>query len=182
MKKLKGRRIVLAVTGGIAAYKACALASKLVHSGAAVRAVMTHTATRLVGPLTLQALTNHPVVAGDEGGVAAHGMEHIELAQWGEILVVVPCTAHMLGMLAHGLGGDVVSTLSLAFRGPQVLCPAMNPHMWQKPAVRRNVKTLRGDGFIVVEPETGPTACGEEGEGRLPAEERLIEIIAQHLP
>ena len=176
----KGRRMLIAVCGGISAYKVCGLVSTLSQRGAEVRVAMTSMATRFVGPLSFEALCGHPVLLEVEG----HGertMEHIESARWAEVLLVAPCTANMLAKLAMGLGDDVVSTLSLAFAGPQVLAPAMNPVMWSKPSLQRNLMTLTEDGFVVIPPEEGLMACGDTGVGRLPTESVLLDALARAL-
>lgn len=178
----KDRRIVIGVTGCVAAYKSCGLASALVQAGAGVRVIMTAAAATLVGPKTFQALTGSPVVFPGQPESSLGGMAHVDLARWGELLVIAPCTANTLGKIACGLADEPVSTLSLAFRGPQLLIPAMNPAMWAKASVGRNVETLRKDGYRVMQPEKGRMACGEEGEGRMPAEESIQAEMLKLLP
>lgn len=177
---LRGRRVVIALSGGISAYKICGLVSTLVQAGVEVRVVMTEMATRFVGPLSFEALTGQTVIV-DVDGHGAESMEHIHAAKWGECFLLAPCTANMLAKLSLGLADEVVSTISLAFVGPQVLAPAMNPEMWKKASVRRNVEQLREDGFKVVEPAEGYMACGDTGVGRLPSEETLIEALVEAL-
>ena len=164
---MEQRRILIAVGGGIAAYKAPELVRALVRSGHAVRCAMTSAAERFVTPLVLQTLTGAPVRSDlfdltEEGQIG-----HIELADWAELLVVAPCTANLLGKLAHGLGDDLVSTLALATRAPLLLAPAMNVNMWGHAATRENVAILRERGARFVGPEAGELACGWEGEGRM---------------
>jgi phosphopantothenoylcysteine decarboxylase/phosphopantothenate--cysteine ligase len=177
---LAGRRVLIAVCGGISAYKVCGLVSTLTQQGANVRVAMTSMATRFVGPLSFEALCGHPVLLEVEGQ-GDHAMEHIESARWAEVFLIAPCTANMLAKLALGLGDDVISTLSLAFAGPQVLAPAMNPVMWSKPSLKRNIKTLTQDGFTVIEPEEGLMACGDTGVGRLPSETVLLKALSEKL-
>lgn len=166
---LRGRRVLLAVTGGIAAYRSAELARALMHLGAEVRVLMTEHATRLVTPLTFATLTGQPVATdawrrGDE----PEAMPHIALRQWAEVLVVCPATANALGKCAHGIADDILSTTYLSCsRLPVVFAPAMNPDMWAHPAVRDNVAVLRRRGHAIIGPARGGTACGEEGEGRL---------------
>lgn len=181
-KNLKGRKVLIGVCGGIAAYKICGLVSTLTQVGVGVRVVMTREATRLIGPLSFRALSGHPVLSDREGELADNGMEHIEWARWAELLLVAPCTAHMLSVLAAGSATDSLSTLSLAFSGPQLIVPAMNPTMWAKAAVQRNAAQLREDGYILLGPEKGATACGEVGVGRMAEEKDLIDAIARYLP
>jgi phosphopantothenoylcysteine decarboxylase/phosphopantothenate--cysteine ligase len=175
---MKDRELVLGVTGGIAAYKTAALVSQLVQAGAGVTVVMTESATRLVGPKTFEALTGRPVRL-ETFGLGAH--PHIELAEAAELLCVAPATANLLAKAAHGLADDLLSTLLLAFHGPMILAPAMNSHMWEKPAVQRNVAQLRADGFLFVDPEEGYLSCRTVGPGRMASPEKIFQRIAQAL-
>ncbi len=175
---MNGRRLVIGVTGGIAAYKTAALVSRLVQAGATVTVVMTQAATRLVGPKTFEALTGRPVRT-DMWGPGAH--PHIELAEEAELLCVAPATANVLAKAACGLADDLLSTLLLAFSGPIVLAPAMNSRMWEKPAVQRNVEQLRADGFLLVDPEEGYLSCGAVGMGRMASPDTIFQVIADTL-
>jgi phosphopantothenoylcysteine decarboxylase len=175
---MKGRELVIGVTGGIAAYKTAALVSQLVQAGAGVSVVMTRSATRLVGPKTFEALSGRPVGV-DTFGPGAH--PHIELAQRAELLCVAPATANLLAKAAHGLADDLLSTLLLAFEGPILLAPAMNNHMWEKPSVQRNVRQLRDDGFLLIDPEEGYLSCRAVGPGRMASPEKIFQVIAQTL-
>ena len=175
---MNGRRLVIGVTGGIAAYKTAALVSRLVQAGATVTVVMTESATRLVGPKTFEALTGRPVRT-DMWGPGAH--PHIELAEEAELLCVAPATANLLAKAACGLADDLLSTLLLAFSGPIVLAPAMNSHMWNKPAVQRNVEQLRADRFLLVDPEEGYLSCGTVGVGRMASPDKIFQVIADTL-
>jgi len=175
---MKGRELVIGVTGGIAAYKTAALVSQLVQAGAGVWVVMTRSATRLVGPKTFEALSGRPVGV-DTFGPGAH--PHIELAQQGELLCVAPATANLLAKAAHGLADDLLSTLLLAFEGPILLAPAMNSHMWEKPSVQRNVRQLRDDGFLLIDPEEGYLSCRAVGPGRMASPEKIFQVIAETL-
>jgi phosphopantothenoylcysteine decarboxylase/phosphopantothenate--cysteine ligase len=175
---LQNREIVIGVTGGIAAYKTAMLVSRLVQSGAGVLVVMTKGATQLVAPKTFEALTRRPVAMGmwDTG---IH--PHLELAQEADLLCVAPATANFLAKAALGLADDLLSTLWLAFTGPQVVAPAMNTAMWEKPAVKRNLDVLRQDGVHIIEPETGYLSCGTVGAGRMAEPEKILQVITEIL-
>lgn len=175
---MNGRELVIGVTGGIAAYKTAALVSRLVQAGAGVSVVMTRSATRLVGPKTFEALSGRPVRIGVFGR-GAH--PHIELADAAELVCVAPATANLLAKAANGLGDDLLSTLLLSFDGPIVLAPAMNSRMWAKPAVQRNCRQLRDDGFLLIDPEEGYLSCGAVGPGRMASPEKIFQVIADAL-
>lgn len=175
---MNGRELLLGVTGGIAAYKAAALASRLVQAGANLRVVMTRNATQLVGPKTFEALSGKPVLL-DTFGPGAH--PHIEPAQTAELFCVAPATANILAKAAHGIADDLLSTLLLSFEGPVVMAPAMNCQMWAKPVVQRNLQQLRDDGVVLVDPEEGYLSCGVKGIGRMASPEVLFDVIAQQL-
>ncbi len=175
---MKGRELLVGVTGGIAAYKTAALVSRLVQAGACVTVVMTESATKLVGPKTFEALTGR-AVGLDTFGPGAH--PHIDPADAAELFCVAPATANLLGKAACGLADDLVSTLLLSFHGPVILAPAMNVHMWEKPAVQRNVRRVREDGYLLVEPEEGYLSCGAVGTGRMASPETIFDVIAQTL-
>lgn len=175
---MNGRELVVGVTGGIAAYKTAMLVSRLVQAGAGVSVVMTRSATELVGPKTFEALTGRPVRT-EVFGPGAH--PHIELARQGELLCVAPATANLLAKAASGLADDLLTTLLLSFAGPIVLAPAMNSQMWSKPAVERNLRRLRDDGFLVIDPEVGYLSCGATGPGRMASPEKIFGVIAETL-
>ena len=173
---LKGREVVIGVTGGIAAYKTAALVSRLVQAGAGVSVVMTEAATRLVGPKTFEALSGRPVRI-DTFGAGPH--PHIELAETAELLCIAPATANLLAKAACGLADDLLSTVLLSFDGPVILAPAMNSHMWEKPAVVRNVQRLRDDGLLLIGPEEGYLSCGTHGLGRMASPEKIFQLILE---
>ena len=175
---MKGRELIVGVTGGIAAYKTAALVSRLVQAGAGVSVVMTRSATKLVGPKTFEALTGRPVGTRTFGR-GAH--PHIELAEAAELLCVAPATANVLAKAAWGIADDLLSTLLLSFDGPVIMAPAMNVRMWKKPAVRRNVEQLRTDGVLLVGPEEGYLSCGTQGVGRMAEPEMIFQTIAEQL-
>lgn len=177
---LAGRRIVLGITGGVAAYKAAYLARRLVEHGAQVRVVMTRSATQFVGAQTLAAITgSHPVVElFDDDDVSPH----TTLARWADSIVVAPATAATLSRLATGLSDDAVSATVLASTSPVVLAPAMHTEMWEQPATQRNIATLIADGYTIVGPDVGALAGGDEGVGRLADPDEIAESVAGVLP
>ncbi len=183
---LKGKRLVIGMTGGIAAYKVCELVRRLQDEGATVRVVMTRAAQEFVTPTTMQALSGQPVATGEWGEAGArvdNAMPHIELSRDADAILVAPCTASFIAKLAHGVADDLLSTLALARRlspaCPLLVAPAMNVEMWNNPATQRNVATIRGDGIEVLGPASGSQACGESGAGRmLEAHELLEDLIA----
>jgi phosphopantothenoylcysteine decarboxylase/phosphopantothenate--cysteine ligase len=174
---LEGKRIVLGVTGGIAAYKVATLASHLTQAGAEVDAVMTEAATRFVSPLTFEALTGRPVYTDmwrtSESALPVH-VTHVGLAHEADLLVVAPATANSLAKLVTGLADDLLSTLAVAARCPVLLAPAMDVGMWTNAATRSNVATLRARGVVLAGPGEGRMASGLEGEGRLLEPEDLL--------
>jgi len=175
---LQGRRILLGVSGGIAAYKSPMLVRRLREAGADVQVVVTRSAARFVTTTTLQAVSGRPVRNDlwDEDAEAAMG--HIELARWAEILVVAPATADVLSRFAGGRADDLLTTLRLATRAPVLLAPAMNVAMWEHAATQRNIARLREDGCSIADPDSGPMACGEFGPGRMLEPEALLERVA----
>ena len=177
---LQGREILVGVTGGIAAYKAALLVSRLVQEGAAVSVVMTEHATRFVGPLTFQALSRRPVYT-DLFAEGAYEADHIALADRAEVAVVAPATANAIGKLAGGIADDLLSTVLVALRVPVILAPAMNEAMWNHPAVQANVETLRRRRVRFVGPEEGRLACGTEGLGRMAEPETILAEIVRAL-
>jgi phosphopantothenoylcysteine decarboxylase/phosphopantothenate--cysteine ligase len=164
---LTGKRILLGITGGIAAYKAAELTRLLVKDGADVRIAMTEAATHFIGTATLQALSGQPVWSDLWDARVNDAMGHIELSRDRELIVVAPASADFMAKLAHGLADDLLSTLCVARRCPLMVAPAMNVEMWQNPATARNAETLRGDGIQIVGPASGGQACGEMGMGRM---------------
>lgn len=170
-------RIVLCCAASAALHKGADLASKLTQKGHSVRVCLTGHAARLIAPQHFEALTGEPAYA-DEFGAARHSaMDHIELSEWAELLLVAPASAGLIGQLAHGLANDLPATVALATPQsvPRVLCPAMNPHMIANPAVERNLARLVEDGWRIVEPGEGHMACGVHGRGRLA---EPLEIVA----
>ena len=174
---LQGRRVLLGVSGGIAAYKTPDLVRHLQKAGAEVRCLLTHNAARLVSPAALSALTRTPVemdLFGSDGSVYTR---HIEWAQWADAYVVAPATANTLARFSAGMADDPVSMAWLVVQAPKLLCPSMNTRMLDAPATRRNLSVLEGDGATILMPDSGDLACGETGPGRLPD----APVIAQAL-
>src|SRR4051812_39160487 len=177
------RKILLGVTGGIAAYKAPDVVRRLQDEGADVQVVMTEGAQQFVTPLTFQALSGHPVRSGlwDESAEAAMG--HIELARWAQRVLIAPASADVIARLAHGLADDLLTTLCLASNAPLAIAPAMNLRMWGHAATQANVATLRERGVNFLGPAHGPMAEAESGPGRLLEPQQIIaELAALHGP
>ncbi|GGD65060.1 bifunctional phosphopantothenoylcysteine decarboxylase/phosphopantothenate--cysteine ligase CoaBC [Paenibacillus nasutitermitis] len=176
---LKGKAIVLGISGGIAAYKAAALCSKLVQSGANVRVVMTESATKFITPLTLQTLSRHPVHLDTFHEYDPAVVSHIDLADSADLFIIAPATANILGKMAGGLADDMLSTTLLATTAQVLVAPAMNVHMYAHPAVERNMRLLAERGVLFVEPGTGQLACGYVGKGRLAEPEDIVHAAGQ---
>jgi phosphopantothenoylcysteine decarboxylase/phosphopantothenate--cysteine ligase len=171
----------LGVTGGIGAYKAVEVARLLQKRGHEVQAVMTRNARRFVGPLTFEAITQHPVITGQFAAGLNADIEHIALADRLDVLVVAPATANILGKFANGIADDFLSALYLASRAPVIVAPAMNTNMWDHEAVRANVARLEARGVHVVDPGSGYLACGWIGKGRLAEPEAIVEAVERVL-
>ncbi|KRW92394.1 phosphopantothenoylcysteine decarboxylase [Alicyclobacillus tengchongensis] len=174
---MEPKTILVGVGGGIAAYKSAALCSLLVKRGYDVQALMTEHATRFIQPLTLQALTKHPVIFDTFAEPNPSEIAHIAVADRAALYVIAPATANLIGKLAHGLADDMVTTTALAATCPTVIAPAMNVHMYEHPAVQANLATLRQRGNLVLDPGEGPLACGYTGKGRMPEPEDIAEVI-----
>src|SRR2546423_3608581 len=164
---LKGKRILLGITGGIAAYKAAALVRLLVRAAADVRVAMTEAATRFVTPMTFQALSGQPVWSDLWDSRAPDAMGHIQLSRDRELIMVAPASADFMAKVAHGLADDLLSTLCVARRCPLMLAPAMNVEMWENAATQRNLEMLRDDGALIEGPAAGDPACGDNGLCRM---------------
>src|SRR5881227_3036803 len=174
-------RVVLGVSGGIAAYKAPELVRRLRDAGADVRVILTPNAARFVSPLSLAAVSDHGVIL-DQWGDAGHGgVDHVELARWAELLLIAPATANVLAKLATGIADDALTTYALAHRAAVVVAPAMNTFMLQHPTVQQNLATLRARGVVVLDPDSGLLACGDEGAGRMPDPPAIAEFVKRHL-
>ena len=169
--------IVLAITGGIAAYKSAIFARLLVKAGFDVRVIMTTGAQAFITPLTLQALTGNEVHVSLLDEQAEAGMGHIELAKWADLIVIAPASANTLARLAMGMADDLLTTVCLATTAPVIIAPAMNQQMWAHPAVNLNVQTLRDMNYQIIQPASGEQACGDVGAGRLPEPEELLAEV-----
>lgn len=178
---LKGKTVLLGVTGGIAAYKAAALASALVKQHAAVEVVMTQHATEFITPLTFEQLTGRKVMVDTFDRNFVHQVEHISLAQRTDLVIIAPATANICGKLAHGLADDMLTTTVLACRCPKLIAPAMNTNMYENPVTQDNLDTLRHYGWEVIAPASGRLACGAVGPGKLPEPETLLQYVLYHL-
>jgi phosphopantothenoylcysteine decarboxylase/phosphopantothenate--cysteine ligase len=182
---LKGKKIVLGLSGGVACYKAAELCRALTREGAEVQVVMTDAATHFIGPVTMQALSGRTVYTDQWDGRVPNNMAHIDLTRDADAILVAPCSADFLFKLAHGATDDLLSTLCLArpHHVPLLVAPAMNVEMWEKPATQRNVAQLRLDGVCIFGPAAGSQACGETGMGRmLEPNELLEELVASFQP
>ncbi len=174
MKSIQGRKIVLAVTGGVAAYKAAELVRLLVKAGANVHVVLTEGGARFVTAVTFQALSGNPVWSDLWDARMANNMAHIDLSRDADAILIAPATADVIARLVHGLADDLLTTLCLARDCPLIVAPAMNRQMWEHPATRRNVALLHQDGVTVFGPDSGEQACGEVGMGRMLEPEALL--------
>ena len=174
---LFGKRVLLIVTGGIAAYKSALLTRLLVRSGAEVRVVMTEAAKRFVTPLTFEVLSGNPVADDLFAPHTEPEIEHIELSVWAERIVVAPATADFIAKSALGIADDLASTTIVSSRCPVYFAPAMNQAMWRSPTTKRNIETLKRDGRFVIEPGSGDLACGEEGPGRMAEPGEIVDVI-----
>ncbi len=175
---LKGKNIVLCVTGGIAAFKSVSIASGLVKLGARVDVIMTEHAQEFVTPLSFRSITKTPVVTDMFAEPDHTDIAHISLAQRADVFVIAPATANIIGKIASGIADDMVSTTVMATRAPVIICPAMNTNMYENPIVQANIEKLRSCGYIIFEPDSGLLACGDVGKGRLPEPEAIIERVA----
>ncbi|MDO8956109.1 MAG: bifunctional phosphopantothenoylcysteine decarboxylase/phosphopantothenate--cysteine ligase CoaBC [Deltaproteobacteria bacterium] len=174
---LKGRKIVLGVTGGIAAYKAAELVRELVKAQAEVHVVMTRNAQAFITPLTFQTLSGNPVTTELFNLMAESEIGHIALADRAEVLVIAPATANIIGKIAGGIADDLLTTIVMATKAPVLLAPAMNVHMWENPICQENIQRLRSRGYHFIDPEAGELACGYEGKGRLAEIPVIVEEI-----
>lgn len=177
---MRQQNILLGVSGGIAAYKACSLTSKLTQLGANVKVVMTAHATEFVSPLTFQALSRNPVYLDTFEEPDPSKIAHIDVADWADTVIIAPATANIIGKLTGGVADDMLSTLLLATQAPVYIAPAMNVHMYAHPAVMENMKQLEAWDYHFIEPGDGYLACGYVGKGRLEEPESIIKAIMDH--
>lgn len=177
IRMLKGKKVVLGVSGGIAAYKACTLVSRLVQMEVEVKVIMTKSAEEFISPLTFQALSRNPVYTDTFDEKDPEKIAHIDVADWADIFLLAPCTANIIGKLANGIADDMLSTTLLATEADVYLAPAMNVHMYAHPAVIENMQKLEKYGYKFIEPGSGYLACGYVGKGRLEDPETIIQVL-----
>ncbi|MGS2776794.1 bifunctional phosphopantothenoylcysteine decarboxylase/phosphopantothenate--cysteine ligase CoaBC [Robertmurraya sp. GLU-23] len=176
---MRGKKILLCVTGGIAVFKAAALTSKLTQAGLEVKVILSDSASKFVTPLTFQALSRNDVHIDTFDEKNSKVIAHIDLADWADLIVVAPATANLLGKLANGIADNMITTTLLAATSPVWIAPAMNVHMYDHPAVRKNLETIRSYGYGFIEPGEGYLACGYVGKGRMEEPETIVEKIAE---
>jgi phosphopantothenoylcysteine decarboxylase/phosphopantothenate--cysteine ligase len=174
---LQHREILLGVSGGVAAYKAADLCSRLVQRGAKVTVIMTESAHQFIGATTFEALTGRPVYSHAFEAKEHFQGEHIGLARRATLMVIAPATAQTLARLAHGMADDLLSTAALVTTAPILIAPAMNCEMWAKPAVQRNVNQLKADGYHIVGPDEGWLSCGQIGSGRMSDPAAIVQSM-----
>ena len=179
--ELAGKKIVLGVTGGIAAYKAVEIVSRLRKAGAEVHVIMTKEATQFVTELTFREISGQPVVSDMWEKVANYNVEHIALANLADLMLVAPATANIIAKAAVGIADDMLSTTILATKAPVYMAPAMNSNMYENPITQRNIGELRKRGFHMIEPAAGHLACGISGKGRLPEPVDIVRIVSEAL-
>lgn len=174
---LKGKNVLLGVTGGIAAYKACELASALVKQHADVNVIMTENATEFVAPLTFDALTHNRTVTNTFDRQHSYEIEHISLAEKADVVVIAPASANVIAKLANGLADDMLTTTVLASRAVKLIAPAMNTNMYENPVTQHNLELLKGYGWEIIGPDSGRLACGTTGRGKMVSPERLLDAV-----
>lgn len=173
---LRGKNIVLGVTGGIACYKACELASALVKQHASVQVIMTENATKFVTPVTFEQLTGNKALTDTFDRNFVHSVEHISVADKADMVIIAPATANIIAKLANGIADDMLTTTVLACRCPKAIAPSMNTAMLENPVTQDNIEKLRHYGWEIIEPDSGRLACGAVGKGKLPSPESLLEV------
>ena len=176
---LKNKTVVLGITGGIAAYKAADLASKLTQAGAKVETVMTEAATKFITPLTLRNLTGRPVVTDMFEMASEYSEEHIAMAEAADVVVIAPATANSIAKLAAGMADDMLGCVVLATEAPVIIAPAMNDVMYRNAVTQENIEKLKARGFKFIDPEYGRLASGKMGQGRLAENEKIIQAAEQ---
>lgn len=177
MRPLKDRSVVLGITGGIAAYKAADLVSRLKKMGADVKVIMTRSAAEFIAPLTLQSLSQNPVAMDMFEEPRSWEIRHISLAQSADVFVIAPCTANVIGKIAGGLADDLLTTTVMATKAPVLIAPAMNTNMYENPIVQQNIQKLTSLGYTFIDPESGRLACGDIGRGKLAEPAHIAEYV-----
>lgn len=178
---LQGKKIVLGITGSIAAYKSCLIIRSLVRRGAEVQVVVTPSGKEFITPLTLATLSQHPVISDFFSQRDGTWHSHVELGLWADAMIVAPCTASTMGKMAHGIADNMLVTTYLAMRAPVFIAPAMDLDMYRHPSTQANMAILRSFGNHIIAPESGFLASGLEGKGRMEEPERIVEVVAQSL-
>jgi len=176
---LKDKKILLGITGGIAAYKAVELAGKFIKCGASVKTIMTRNACEFITPLTVKSITHNAVITKMFDVEA--DIEHISLADWADIIVIAPATANIIGKVASGIADDLLSTTIMATQAPKLFVPSMNVHMFENPILQENITKLSKLGYLFMEPEEGMLACGYEGKGRFPSVDEIVYFAKSYL-
>lgn len=174
---LKGKTILLGVTGGIAAYKSASLASLLVKSGAQVHVLMTENAKNFINPITFETLTGHKCISDTFDRGFEFQVEHVSLAKQADAFIIAPATANVIAKIAHGIADDMLTTTFLACKSPKLIAPAMNTAMYENPVTRDNLSLLAKYGMEVITPDSGRLACGDTGAGKMPEPEVLLQYI-----
>lgn len=181
MENLNGKRILVGVTGGIAAYKMADAVSMLVKTGAQVDVIMTRNATEFITPLTFETLTNRRCIVDTFARDFEFDVKHISLAKAADIILIAPATANAIAKLAHGIADDMLTTTVLAAKCPKLVAPAMNTAMLENPITRDNIETLIKYGFEIIKPDSGRLACGDSGSGKLPSPDTLVQNVLRHI-
>ena len=174
---LENKKIVLGISGGIAAFKAAEIASMLRKRGAEVKCIMTEHATEFITPLTMREISGNPVAVSMFSDIPEFNVEHIALAQWADVFVIAPATANVIGKIAGGIADDMLTTTVMATTAPVVIAPAMNSNMYMNPIVQKNIAALKEYGYEIIKPATGHLACGVTGIGRLPEPEDIVDYV-----
>jgi phosphopantothenoylcysteine decarboxylase/phosphopantothenate--cysteine ligase len=179
--ELKGKHILLGISGGIAAYKCGELIRQLVKSGAEVKTVVTENALQFITPMTLETLSQNQVYSAVFGAVNNRSTEHIAIAEWADLLLIAPATANCIGKMANGIADDALSTTFLAFDGPVCIAPAMNTKMYNHPIVEKNRNLLQEIGCVFIEAAEGELACGTSGKGRMEEPINIVNYLRNNL-
>lgn len=174
---LKGKHVLLGISGGIAAYKIANLTSMLKKAGCDIKVIMTQNATNFIHPTVFETLTGHKCMIDTFDRNFQFDVEHISLAKWSDLLVIAPATANVIGKMANGIADDMLTTTVLAAKCPKLVSPAMNTNMYENPIVQNNMERLKKYGFQMIEPTTGHLACGDNGKGKLPSEQEIFDTI-----
>lgn len=177
----KDKNIVIGITGGIACYKACDIVSYLKHEGANVKVIMTKNATEFIQPLTLETLSNNKVIIDMWNKRSDGEVEHISIAQWADLFLIVPATANIIGKVANGIADDMLSTTIMATPAPVIFAPAMNNEMYNNRIVQDNIKKLKEYNYLFIEPVVGSLACGYTAVGKLAPKEEIINGLKKSL-